>query len=391
MSTATSAPEPYVVRATQNVGALEPVWREFERTAVGHVFQTYDFTSAWCSHVARARGVDPVVATVEAQDGRMLALLPLGVRRRAGTRTVEWLGGEQADYHSGLYSPEFLTRLSVDRTAFDAFVKDVIAAIGGADLLHFVQMPAEQGKTTNPFLLGPTYPNANGAHATRLLPDWETYYAAKRKSGWRRTDRSKERRFAELGEITFDIATDAATTDEILAALFEQKRLGLARIGVDDMFAPHGVREFYRQIAHDRLEGKGYALLSALRCGGAIAATSLGFAYRGTYYYVLHSYDLDTFAEHSPGRQLMYRLMRWCFENGIEIFDFTIGDEGYKDNWCEISLQLVDAAMPLTARGSMASRVLRVREQAKRRIKADPTLWSATVKVRKVLLNLRRP
>jgi CelD/BcsL family acetyltransferase involved in cellulose biosynthesis len=85
----------------------------------------------------------------------------------------------------------------------------------------------------------------------------------------------------------------------------------------------------------------------------------------------------------------MYRLMQWCFGNRIDRFDFTIGDEGYKDSWCETRLELVDAALALTGLGGVTSGALRLREGAKRRIKADRTLWSATVSIRKALLSLR--
>jgi CelD/BcsL family acetyltransferase involved in cellulose biosynthesis len=389
METNMSAP---VIRisATSDIASLQAVWRLFETVAVGHVFQTHGFISAWCAHIAPAEGVEPIVVTGTAEDGKLLYLLPLGIRRKLGARTVEWLGGDQADYLGGLFDSEYLARLSADGTAFDAFVDGFVEAIGGADLLHFTKMPADYRGTPNPFLQAKTYPNANGAHATRLEPDWDTYYKSKRKSGWRRTDRSKERQLAELGDLSFVIADDAAKVDEILDTLFEQKREGLARIGVDDMFAPTGVRDFYRQFAHDSLEGMGCAQISAYYCGDRIAAANYGLVFGDTYYYVLHSYDLDTFADKSPGRQLMYRLMQWSFDNNLTLFDFTIGDEAYKDKWCEVSLDLVDAAMPLTSTGNVTSGAFRLWERAKRQIKNDETLWSAAVGVRKALLNLKR-
>ena len=389
METNMSAPE-VQVSATNDIASLETAWRQFEAAAVGHVFQTYGFVSAWCAHIAPAEGIEPVFVTGATEDGRLLYLLPLGIRRKLGSRTVEWLGGDQADYLGGLFDADYLARLSANRTAFDAFVAGFVEAIGGADLLHFTKMPADYRGTPNPFLQAKTYPNANGAHATRLEPDWDTYYKSRRKSGWRRTDRSKERQLAELGDLSFVIADDAARLDEILDTLFDQKREGLARIGVDDMFAPPGVRDFYRQLAHDSLADKGSAQISALYCGDRIAAANYGLIFGDTYYYVLHSYDLDAFADKSPGRQLMYRLMQWSFDNGLTLFDFTIGDEAYKDKWCEVSLDLVDAAMPLTAKGNVSSGAFRLWERTKRQIKNNETLWSAAVGVRKALLSLKR-
>jgi CelD/BcsL family acetyltransferase involved in cellulose biosynthesis len=378
------------VSATRDIASLESVWRTFEANAVGHVFQTFSFVSAWCTHIAPAEGIEPIFVTGTEEDGRILYLLPLGLRGKLGTRSVEWLGGDQADYLGGLFDAGYLQSLSDDKAAFDAFVDDFVGAIGGADYLHLPKMPANYRGIPNPFLQAGAYQNANSAHSTHLAPDWDAYYKSKRKSGWRRTDRSKERQLAEMGELDFVIAKDAETLEAILSALFEQKREGLARIGVDDMFAPPGVRDFYRRIAHDSLDGNGSVQVSALYCGDEIAAANYGLVFRDTYYYVLHSYDLGRFADKSPGRQLMYKLMQWSFDNGIADFDFTIGDEAYKDQWCEDTLNLVDAAIALTAAGTVSSGAAWIWERTKRQIKNDRTLWSAAVNARKAFLHLRR-
>lgn len=378
------------VATTRDIESLEAAWRQFETTAVCHVFQTYEVLSAWCRHVAPKENIEPVFVTGTGEDGRLLYLLPLGTRRKLASRTAEWLGGDQADYHGGLFDEAYLRHLAGDRSAFDAFMTGFVEAIGGADVLHFAKMPTDLRGTANPFLQLRTYPNANGAHATRLEPDWNTYYESKRGKGWRRTDRSKERQLSEHGELSFVIAEDRATADAILDAIFAQKREGLARIGVDDMFAPPGVADFYRQLAHGSVDPDSVVQLSALYCGDRIAAANFGLVFADTYYYVLHSYDLDTFARYSPGRQLMYRLMQWSFDKELALFDFTIGDEGYKDNWCEVPIELVDSAVALTSAGAATSGAFRLWQRTKRGIKQNDRLWSAVVETRKALLNLRR-
>ncbi len=377
------------IDATRDIASLESVWRLFETSAVCHVFQTYEFMSAWCAHVAPAEDVETVFVTGTAADGRLVYILPLGIRRKLGSRVVGWLGGAQADYHGGLFDAGYLHRLAGDGGAVDGLVRGVVAAIGGADVLHLTRMPADMRGTPNPFLRLQSYPNANGAHSTRLEPDWDTYYKSRRGKGWRRTDRSKERQLAGHGDVSFVIAGDPAAADAILDALFEQKREGLARIGVDDMFAGV-VGDFYRTLARSSLTPDSVVQLAALYCGDRIAAANFGLVFAGTFYYVLHSYDLGTFAAYSPGRQLMYRLMQWSFENRIARFDFTIGDEAYKDNWCEVPMELVDAATALTPAGTVTSTGLRLFQGAKRAVKTNETMWSAVVGARKALLDLRR-
>jgi len=384
-----SSSVPVSVTATSDVAGTQSLWRAFETTAVGHVFQTYDFVAAWVAHVAAARGIEPRIVIGRADDDRILFLLPLGVRRSLGLSVIEWLGAEHADYHGGLFDAACLQRLAGDKTAFDAFLDAVTGAIGGTDLLHFIRMPADLDGIRNPFLHLDTHPNANGAHATVLQPDWDTYYRAKRQSGWRRTERKKDRELAAHGDVSLVVAETPEQVEQILSALFRQKRQGLAKTGVADIFAPAGVRDFYRQLALNSLGGRGPVQLSALYCGDAIAAVSYGLIRRDTYYYVLHSYDLDALAGYSPGSQLMRRLMQWCFDNDLRVFDFTIGDESYKDIWCETELALVNAEVPLTPLGSAAAGAIRIREGAKRKIKNEPALWAAAVGMRRALRKLR--
>lgn len=367
---------------------IESTWRDFERDAVAHVFQTFAWMQSWCRTVGAATGIVPRILTGRDSAGRTLFILPMGIRRAFGARVAGWLGGRQADYHGGLFERDTLERLASEPAMFTAFLACVMAALGEIDLLHLVRQPAVLEGIANPFLALPSWLNANSAHATALTPDWETYYRARRPSGWRRTDRKKEQALAAIGPVEFVVADSTASTDRLLAALMEQKRQGLAQLGVADMFAPEGTAAFYRDLALSSSEG-GPVELSALTTGGDISAVSYGLRHRGTYYYVLHSYDIAGLSGLSPGRQLMYRLMQREFEAGTRLFDFTIGDEDYKDRWCEITTPLWDSELPLTAQGAVLARGYRLAEAGKRRIKNDPVLWQKAVAVRRAWLGVR--
>ena len=377
------------VSVTTDLQSCERTWRAFQKNASGHVFQTFDFVAPWCAHVAKARAITPHIVIGHADDGQPLFLLPFGVRRQTGSSVVEWLGGEHADYHGGLFDPEFLKRAAAEPNVFDTLLDALRSVFRGVDLAHFIRMPMVLDGTTSPFARLSTYPNANHAHATVLGSDWTTYYKQKRGSGWRRTDRKKVERMAERGDLAFRIAEDEQTVEALLSTLFAQKRTGLERIGVADMFAPDGVRDFYRALALTSLSGDGAVQLSGLWCGDDITAVSFGLVWKDTYYYILHSYDLEIYAAFSAGAQLMHHLMQWCIANDITIFDFTIGDEPYKEIWCETQLELFNAAVPLTAIGRAAAGTMKIREAAKSTIKGNAALWSAAVEIRKRLLKFR--
>ena len=44
----------------------------------------------------------------------------------------------------------------------------------------------------------------------------------------------------------------------------------------------------------------------------------------------------------SPGRILLYNLVKWSSNNNIKKFDLTIGDEAYKKEWTNSKINLYD-------------------------------------------------
>ena len=61
------------------------------------------------------------------------------------------------------------------------------------------------------------------------------------------------------------------------------------------------------------------------------------------FYYILPSFDIHNYGKFSPGKILLEKLLFWTFENKIKIFDFTGGNEMYKDLWWSfISYKRVD-------------------------------------------------
>ena len=78
----------------------------------------------------------------------------------------------------------------------------------------------------------------------------------------------------------------------------------------------------------------------------------------------------------------MQDLLRRANELGFREFDFTIGDEPYKREWCDTEIALFDHVAPVTLRGwPVAMRLLAVR-RLKRWIKQTPVLWNAACKLR---------
>lgn len=367
-------PQPAEIAIVSDPRAIEADWRRFEVSAAGHVFQTFDVMEPWLRHVGAARGVSPRIVIGRGEGGSVLFLLPLGIRHCLGARVLQWLGDDHADYHAGLFAPHFLASLAADPDEGRALVESVVARFKGeADVAYFRRQPASIAGYPNPFAAWHAFPHLVRSHWTRLAGSWDAYYRSKRDSGSRRHDRLKWQKMEALGPVAIIDAKTPAEIRPILKALFAQKQRSLAARGVPNIFASQAVRDFYEAVALKPYP-EGPSHVSAIECNGEIVAANWGLVHGNRYYYVLTSYDAGPVARLSPGRALMHHLMRWSIDRGVEEFDFTIGDEDFKEHWCEQTESLYDSCALLSARGLPFWLTLRAERGAKRVVKASPRL-----------------
>jgi CelD/BcsL family acetyltransferase involved in cellulose biosynthesis len=251
------------------------------------------------------------------------------------------------------------------------------------DLIDLQKMPEMIGAQRNPFLDLQVLDHPSGAYVANLGHDWEAFYAAKRSSATRKKERKQLRQLAEHGEVRFVDVTNRNEITRTLDTLFSQKARAFARMGVDDLFDRPGRRDFFRAIATDSALRE-VVHVSRLDVGSTIAATNVGLKFRGCYYLILSSYDDGDVARFGPGRAHLHELLRCAIDNGLQQFDFTVGDEPYKRDWSDTELRLYDHVAAVTLRGSLAMALTTAFRRTKRVIKQSPALWRAFSKARAV-------
>jgi CelD/BcsL family acetyltransferase involved in cellulose biosynthesis len=253
------------------------------------------------------------------------------------------------------------------------------------DVVYFDKMQKVVGSQANPFMALGVMPHANGAYLTALGADWESFYVGKRSSDTRRRDRTKRKKLSQLGELKFVTATgtDLATT---LATLMDQKSKSFAAMGVTNIFALPGYQDFYNALA----QMQGFAHVSRLDVGVQPAALNLGLVFRGSYYHLLASYDGGELSKYGPGAAHMHHLLQYAIEQRCRTFDFTIGDERYKQEWCDSHIVLYDHIAPATLRGAILAARLYAVGRVKHFIKQNPALWDKAYKLRAALGALKR-
>jgi CelD/BcsL family acetyltransferase involved in cellulose biosynthesis len=377
----------------EDLAAIERDWRAFEPQADCTVFQSFDWLAAWQRHIGVLNGVTPAIVVGRDGAGAIQILLPLAVRKAGIVRELTWLGSELCDYNAPLLAANFSAQIDAKR--FIALWQDIARCLQAHpclryDVVDLEKMPETVGAQQNPMRhLGGTM-TPSGAYSTHLTGDWETFYTTKRSAATRRRDRTKRKKLSEFGAPTFVTPADASDILHTLDTLMAQKARSFAHMGVANLFAKPGHADFYRALATDPAT-RPLVHVSRLDVGATAAAVNLALTYRGCYYHLLASYDDGELSRFGPGAAHLHDLLHYAIDHGFKIFDFTIGDERYKRDWCDTELKLYDYIVPVTWRGALVATPMLAGQRLKRWIKQTPVVWSAFSAARAFIGSLARP
>ena len=354
---------------------VEPIWRGLETKSEGYVFQTFDWVHEWYRHVGRELGIEPHIVVVGDADAPTM-LLPLGVQRRRGLRILRWLGGDLCDYMGPLVASDAVG--FQDRERFRSVWRAILAALPKVDVIQLESMPARVGAQLSPLRHLPWMRSESRAHFTELVGPWEEFYSNKRSARSRSTDRRKTRHLRKLGEVSIECPVAREDLPEVLDALARQKSRAYRELGVEDLLSSGGIRAFLEKMAY--AHGPVAPVhVAALRIDGEIAAVHWGLVHDGRFYYMLPAYDDGSAMRFSPGDVLLRALLEWCIEHQIDTFDFTVGEESYKDHWCDQAMELHEYFAGRSWKGVGPALWARSRLRVRRTLKRSESLHRLVV------------
>ncbi|HET7847684.1 MAG TPA: GNAT family N-acetyltransferase [Pseudolabrys sp.] len=353
--------------------AAEPSWRMLERqNALATPYQRHEFMALWHHHIGGAAGVTPFIVVGFSRRNSPLFLWPLGRRKLAQVRIVEFLGGKHANFNMGLWHRQ------VASTVDDIDIKASLAQIKSeADALLLRNQPLTWQGATNPFALLPHQHSADSGFSGALSPDFESLLRARTNSVMRKKMRKKLRALSEFGAVKFERVADVHAARRVLDTFFKQKSERMHARGISDVFAAAEVRRFLEALAVARTAGGERLIeLYCLSVGGVIVATFGGIVGGGRFCGMFNSIVSGRLSHESPGELLLHNLVRDCCERGLSTFDLGVGQAQYKNLFCSNADPLFDSFLPLTAAGTVVTRAAQAAAAAKRLIKHTPALWS---------------
>ncbi len=310
-----------------------------------HVFQCADILEVWLDTIGAARRIRPLFVGVSDAAGETVMLLPLGIERIRGVRVLGFLDGTVVDYSQPVL---FAPALGLDAAAMKRLWQDIREALPGFDVAIFDKMPIEVGGQANPLMHLDVVAMPESGHVMSLP---ESRAELEKRIPVSKRHVRYMRQLARDHVVALAVADSPGQGRQFLDDMIENKTRKFHETRVPGFEIP-GKRAFYDE-ATRRLANLAPIHLSAVRAGETVVASHWGLVYDDRFYFLMTAYAGGEWRKFSPGRILNDELIRWCHAQGYRWFDFGIGDEAYKDEYCDIVIPLHVATIPVTLRGRL--------------------------------------
>jgi CelD/BcsL family acetyltransferase involved in cellulose biosynthesis len=376
------------VSCGDSFAALAPQWLELEANGVATPYQTFDWSRTYAETAGAATGVEPLLVAGADGSGRIVAILPLGIRRKAGFAVASFLGDKHSNINLGLFDRHAMPRLT--RTDV-AFMLRQAALSRGVDFYRLRNQPLSYEGFDNPLALLPTIACPISCWTTQLQADGEAMIRELRSSESLKKLRAKARKLGEIGPLSYVQADDAASIAALLAAFLAQKGDQFRRMGVSDPYDDAGIRSFLHRSMQPR-EGRNPPVsLWALKAGERVTAVFAAATHAGRRTGMFMSYDSDpAVARCSPGELLLQHVIRVSCKEGLDNFDLGTGDGPYKKDYCPMPKPLFFSVLPMTPKGRVAALALSSALRVKGAMQRNPRAVRAIERLRRAKAQLRR-
>jgi CelD/BcsL family acetyltransferase involved in cellulose biosynthesis len=254
-------------------------------------------------------------------------------------------------------------------------MQGIVSLIAGRDptldVLALSQQPLQWNGTQNPFVLLPHQPSVNECPLLTIDPKGPP--AAYTGGSFRRKLNGKERKLQALPGYRYIIARNETDVGRLLDAFFAIKPLRMAEQKIRNVFAEPGTEQFIRHACLDGIAtGKPAIEIHGLECDAEVIAVFAGVGDGHRFSTMFNTYTMSEAARNSPGLVLIRNMIDHHTKLGCSSFDFGVGTDDYKQQFCKERQPLFDSFLALSAKGHVAARALSLETSIKRAIKQSP-------------------
>ena len=302
---------------------LYKYWKLLEKESENYVFQSYEWSQYWYKTIGiNKRKIYPTIVIIKEQN-KPIALFPLGIRSLFGLKILEFIGGDQADYNNFLISPKYKNEIFLSQ-----YWNSIKKILPKYDIFNIIKIPLLLNNQKNPMIKYFNLKHKSNSYAMELPKSVDLFYK-NIPSKIRLDTKRQNKRLSRFGNIKIQIAKNDLDFDIFVNEMIKQKRNRYIKTGVRDKLSSENIKKYYRN-SKSLINQTINVQISALLLNDEILATQWGLIYKNRYYWMMPTFLGYKWEKFSTGRILQDEMIKWSIENGIKIFDFTIGEEKYK-------------------------------------------------------------
>tara|TARA_B100001250_G_C19784600_1_gene783526 strand:+ start:177 stop:1280 length:1104 start_codon:yes stop_codon:yes gene_type:complete len=304
---------------------LKKIWIEFENQSENYFFQNYDWLNCWHTNFTNKNSL-VILNILVYKKNKLLMILPMCIQNTKGINILKWQGENKCDYMAGL----FLKNNFIEKKDFLIIWNLIKKALPKFNLIEFKNQPEYIGKIKNPFT---NYLNCYADYFTSSITFDENYESFISKNFKKKFLDDTKRRINNLkknGEMELKIFENEEKI-KVTKVIIDQKITRLRSLKQKNIFKDSD-KSFYIDCCE--LRDSNFKIhVSSIEINSEPITYHWGVVFKDTFYHLIPTILDNKYYKFSPGRILLFELIKWSFDNGLKKLDFTIGDESYKKDF----------------------------------------------------------
>lgn len=302
-------------------------WKEFEQKSNSTVFQKLFFVKNWDNTINKSRDYKLYVIFIY-YNNSLITIMPLCIKRIFLFRVLQWIGEPFNDLNFAI----FLKKLPVSDKELSKVIHNILNSNKEDYSIVYLEKQIENFNGQNNLFLYLNNKLTTEKNNSLNISEFLTYSLDN--INFPKSIKYKKRCLANIKK--FNITYKSSLMNEI-DLNFKEK--------VYSFFLKNKSARIEKSGAWNYLKFKKYVdfinlnlnshkcVCNAIYIDNEIVSANIGFIDNKVFYYIFPSYDLK-WHKISPGLINLYLNIKEIFDNEIcHKFDYTIGNESYKDIW----------------------------------------------------------
>jgi len=354
--------------------AIEPVsgfWQTLQANAPHSPFQQLNWVRSVIAGATKQSGPSgrksgDHIFIVGFVAEKPVLIVPLEVKKGLLGPRLTWLGEKISDYNGPVIDREF--QAGLPQGFFGGILDLLHEAKPEIHASHLIRNPVgglkfAQGNTGRSRVL----PAEFMSHAMTLRRNWKEYYAQIRSAKSRQRLRSKNCALKRSANLSFRRIREPYARKDATGKILAWKTEQLDNMGARNRFGHHDDPELLwlaieEAVRHDDRSLEVFGLFKDDR----LIAGMLAFVTGETFYNFVSSYSPEVSRKYSVGTLLTVKTMELAARANFKTYDFLIGDEAYKSDWCDTHLTLQHFTHAFTWRGRLICAAIALRLSVKK-------------------------